>query len=118
MIETVTVERRRCDICGGDAYKWTQCLSCGKDLCPTSTETNPHSVRYAHAVGFSGGGDGYYCIPCDIRLSEDRSDPLHQAYVAIRDYRDEQQRLYETRKQQGDELDQAVRYLRSKRGLQ
>lgn len=120
MIKTVEVEQRCCDWCGGDAYEWTRCFGCGKDLCSegvSSSSAKPHGVRYAHGVQFSGSGDGYYCLPCDMRLSEDKSDSLHQAYVAIRDIRDRNQRLYAELEAERKTVESLVTTERAKRGL-
>lgn len=118
MIKTVIIEQRQCDYCDKDAYEWTVCLGCGKDICsPLSGDVRPHAIRYAHSVNFSGSGDGYYCTPCDVRLSESKSDPLHRAYVAIRAFRDEGEQVYTERKRQGESIDAEVVRLRTERGL-
>lgn len=118
MIKTIQIDQRFCDFCNKEAYPWTVCLGCGKDLCPPiGVEAKPHVIRYPHSVNCSGSNDGYYCVPCDVQLSETRSDPLHQAYVAIKDYRDEEQRVYKTRQANGERLEQDVMRLRTERGL-
>lgn len=118
MKKSVTEDRFYCDVCGEEAYEWTKCFSCGKDLCPQSyfdSNPNPHAVRYPHGVYTSGSDDGYYCIPCDIQLSESKADLLHQAYVAIRTIRDERERWYQEQKIRETKVEELVAQLLAKR---
>lgn len=120
MIKTVSVERRFCDFCGNQAYEWTACLGCGKDLCPEGTRdsvSKPHGVRYSHSVNCSGSYDGCYCVPCDIQLSESRSDLLYNAYSYIRQLRDEQTKQYERQQATAKQAEENLMRLRGKRGL-
>lgn len=79
---TVTV----CDGCGKDCDYATKCLGCGKAFCYECRKIA--GVEYTHAVYFSGSGDGFYCNPCDARLSTN-GNALHSAYRAIKRLRDE-----------------------------
>jgi hypothetical protein len=93
MKKQVTVEKTYCDLCGSED-SWSHCLGCGKDACyhcysETLPATERKAVRYSSGVYTGGSDDAVYCTPCDIRLSETKSSPLHRAFTAVRDLRDE-----------------------------
>ncbi len=90
MKTTTTVEVKSCDICG-KADTYDSCFGCGKDLCWRCCD-NKKAVRYSHGVHIQGSGDGYYCLECDKRLTD---DPLHKSYVQIKQIRDEAERFHE-----------------------
>jgi hypothetical protein len=118
VIKTITVEQRYCDFCDKEAYPWTVCLGCGKDLCPPiGQQSNSHSIKYPHGVNVSGSDDGYYCLLCDVRLSETKDDPLHQAYAAVRALRDESTQAYEALQQREKSAEAEIRRARAARGL-
>jgi hypothetical protein len=75
-----------CDGCNAETYV-TACMKCGVDHCWQCQEK--WGVEYAHGVYVKGSGDGYWCKPCDVQMSESGSDELYLAYVAIRQVRDE-----------------------------
>jgi hypothetical protein len=92
MKKKITIDATYCDACGLRDYV-DPCLGgCGVEHCWRCQETQ--GVKYNHGVYFSGGGDGYYCRPCDMALSENGTNPLHQAYQAIRALRDESAKFY------------------------
>ena len=95
-----------CDFCGAKNYV-EACLKCGKEACWQCQKKPKVGVEYSHAIYFSGGGDGFYCCPCDLELSESKADAKHNAYVAIRALRDELKQWskdFEKRQKQAEEL--------------
>lgn len=88
MRKIVEKEVTFCDFCGAENYV-EPCLKCGKEACWECKKKPEVGVEYSHAVYFCGGGDGFYCRPCDLALSESQADAKHNAYVAIRSLRDE-----------------------------
>jgi hypothetical protein len=95
MKKQVTVAKTFCDLCGSEDC-WERCRGCGKDVClhcysDSTPKDQRKAVRYAGQLYFSSSGDAVYCIPCDIRLSETKESPLHEALVALRAMRDEQE---------------------------
>lgn len=86
MKKTITVEQSFCDVCGQESSGYTTCDSCGKDFCYECKKTE--AIEYAHAVFFSGSGDGLYCIDCDAKLRQN-GDKKHAAYRAIQSLRHE-----------------------------
>lgn len=84
----VEEEKHLCDVCKkNEAYSWTACLGCGKDICYECRKI--HAKEYTHATWASGSGDGVYCNQCDERLRKDGTDKLYNAYAVIKSLRDE-----------------------------
>lgn len=76
-----------CDKCKEeDSYPDT-CLCCGTQMCSTCAEK--HGIEYPHSVYCSGSGDGFYCKPCDAKLTASGTDMLHKAYQVIQSLRSE-----------------------------
>lgn len=88
MKKIVEIEATFCDNCGADTYPHA-CRKCGAEYCYQCAAKPEIGTVYKHGVYVCGSGDGFYCRPCDIELSESKSDPLHEAYVAVRTLRDE-----------------------------
>lgn len=85
-----TIEVTKCDFCGESS--WDSCLGCGKDICyDCYGEKRDKAVRYFHGCHVQGSGDGIYCKECDQKMAD---DPLHAAYVQIKNLRDESERFY------------------------
>jgi len=92
MKKTILKEVDFCDECGTETWYVNTCLRCSKDYC---YDCGKERVLTYHPSALHGGsGDGHYCRPCDIALCESKDDPLHQAYLAVRALKDEQQRRY------------------------
>jgi hypothetical protein len=81
------VEVHVCDNCGRESQMDFGCFACAYSVCWTCKDEV--LIEYAFGVYFTGWADGLYCRPCDMRLSEDECDPLHNAYVEIRSLKDE-----------------------------
>ncbi len=86
------VEITLCDGCNKDVDYPRPCLRCGKAYCYECSKAC--TVEYAHAVSFSGSGDGRYCVPCDTFL-QSNPQPLHSAYLRIANLRAQQKRMYD-----------------------
>lgn len=86
MKKRIEMDATFCDACDKQEYV-TACMKCGTEHCYDCRKVK--GVEYGHAVYFRGSGDGYYCTPCDQRLSESKDNPRHLAYQAIRALRDE-----------------------------
>lgn len=86
MLATVSKEVHLCDNCNEESYPYT-CRRCGKEYCWQCAEKL--GTQYRHGVYMQGSGDGFYCTPCDTLLCETKNNPLHQAYFAIKQLRDE-----------------------------
>ena len=108
----VTTTKITCDICNtAEAYEWSQCLGCGRDLCYDCR------VTYQHAVSFSGSNDGYYCQACDLKFQAGGGDHLWAAYRRIQHIRAERKAFYERSETEGAAVEQTIRELRAKRGI-
>ena len=89
------IEVTVCDVpgCTSEEDCYSICLACGAAHCFNHSydwqPQRPHPERVPHGVRYEGnvwGGavrDGYYCTPCDERLSRERTDGLHAAYQSI-----------------------------------
>ena len=87
MKKIIQKEASFCDECEEQIYV-DSCLGCGIEHCQECREKM--GVKYRHGVHTSGSGDGYYCKACDLKLSNSRVDPLHNAYLAIKNLRAEE----------------------------
>ena len=85
MKKTITKEVNVCDFCETTNCVFSKCLCCGVDICYECRKTK--AVHYDAGVFHSSGGDGVYCLKCDIT---EKSTPLHKAYVAILSLREYQ----------------------------
>lgn len=93
MKKTIQHETHLCDSCNADAGNYPYiCLKCSKELCWECAKTQ--FIKYTHAVSFSGGGDGYYCHACDLKLAADWTDKLFLAYRKIASLRSESESFY------------------------
>lgn len=88
MKKTIEKEVKFCDKCGKEDSHPTACLACGTEMC--SDCQTKYGVSYNHAVHFQGSDDGFYCNPCDVKLMAQGSDEQHNAYLAIKALRDEE----------------------------
>jgi hypothetical protein len=86
------IEVSACDLPGCDGKNLVQtCLSCGVMHCWEHAFHQPtygppmdlHGVEYHGNVLGGSISSGYYCQPCDARLSREKSDALHVAYQHI-----------------------------------
>lgn len=82
MKKKITKEVSVCDKCGAECDYATECVNCGMELCYKCSDK--HGVDYAHAVYYTGSGDGFYCNPCDVNLTKSRKDERHNAYTVIK----------------------------------
>lgn len=87
MKRTISKEVVCCDKCYTEIGYSNPCMSCGAELCYECKKK--HGVEYNHAVYFSGSGDGFYCNPCDVKLTKSGKDKRHNAYLAVKSLRDE-----------------------------
>ncbi len=87
MKKVVNVETHVCDACGKQQGYIDHCLHCGVEHCYECKPT--HGIDYKHGVYFSGSGDGYYCTPCDRKLTTHGGDKRHTAYRTILALRNE-----------------------------
>lgn len=84
-IETQEVQVITCDLCGKDeAFSECRCMGCGKDICWNCRQKV--AVKYDDGVFYMSSRDAIYCPACDASLKD---DPLHMAYVAIKNLRAE-----------------------------
>lgn len=88
MKKTITETVDFCDGCGNRMNYAHRCLNCGTEHC-FDCEKNV-GRQYKFAVHFSGSHDGYYCKPCDDKLTKAGDDTLHNAYVTIAALRQEE----------------------------
>ena len=86
--KSVQTEVHCCDACGKE-FLVTACICCGKEYCYDCRKRE--GKEYSQGVHFSGSGDGYYCNPCDAKLTASGSDKLHAAYRAVASLRIEGQ---------------------------
>jgi hypothetical protein len=114
MKKTKTVETIVCDVCETrGAYK--TCLGgCGKYIC-WECKSEGRAKEYAHAVYFSGSGDGTYCLECDKRLTAE-GQPLHAAYRVVGHLRDEMKRWGDDFKIRADKAEANLKRLRADNG--
>jgi hypothetical protein len=87
MKKLIEIEAAFCDNCGRQEYTEACLGSCGLEVCWRCKQIR--GVEYKRGVYVSGSGDGFYCTPCDQRLSEDHTDRRHTAYQVVRALRDE-----------------------------
>ena len=81
MKKTLPVELNYCDNCGNQHDYLTACMSCGIEHCYECRKTA--GKEYPHAVHCGGSNDGYYCRPCDRKLSISGTDKRFAAYREI-----------------------------------
>lgn len=105
MKKTVMKEVDCCDVCGKDDYV-TACMSCKIDHCYDCGQT--HGKRYAHAVHFSGSGDGYYCNTCDNKMTASGGDLLHASYRKIESMRNEEKAWYADFRKRSDSAEERL----------
>ena len=82
------VEVDVCSNCGKEDGMSFECFACNFVACWDCSDKSEVMVKYSHGVYHHGGKDGWYCATCDMRLSEDRSDPLHNSYTKVRSLRE------------------------------
>ncbi len=111
VIKLITKEVHFCDVCGRKQYISRKCRKCGAEMCSHCWET--HGTTYPLNVYFSNGNDGHYCNLCDSKLSADRSDPLHAAYLKVQELRLELERWNADFTAQTKDAEEAVRALSS-----
>ncbi len=107
MKKTIKKEVRFCDKCGKEDSYPTACLACGTEMC-YDCQTK-HGVSYSHAVHFQGSGDGFYCKPCDAKLTARGSDKQHNAYLAIKALRDEEDTYWANFKKRAEAAEAKVK---------
>lgn len=110
MKKTVTKEVDCCDVCGKEDYVNT-CMSCGIDHCYDCSQTR--GKRYAHAVNFSGSGDGYYCSSCDNSLTSSGIDLTHASYRKIESMRNEEKAWYADFRKRADSAEKRLSAIRA-----
>ena len=108
MKKQITIEQSFCDVCGNKSSGYSQCISCGKDLCYDCKKT--HAIEYAHAVHFQGSGDGLYCLDCDAKLLA-ANDKKHAAYLKIRQLRNEEMGWYNDFRVRVEQAEKALKAL-------
>lgn len=80
---TKTIEVEVCDFCKKlEAPADYKCTGCGRICCEDCDALR----KYRHSIHFSGTYDGYYCADCEKRLTETKSDPLFNAYLALQKF--------------------------------
>ena len=109
MRKTIKKEVLICDKCGKEDSHLGACMKCGTEMCYECTRK--HGKSYNHAVHFQGCGDGFYCNPCDAKLTNAGTDKLHNAYRAIKSLRDELEVWSNDFKKRKEEAEKAVESL-------
>lgn len=56
------------DECGATDSYMPSCLGCGREFCYECRKIK--TIDYQHGVFVCGSGDGIYCKPCDLKMSE------------------------------------------------
>lgn len=84
MIQTEVIV---CDKCGAQESYMNECMTCGTEFCYECWKK--HGKEYSHGVYLRGSGDGYYCNPCDAKLTKSGADKRHSAYRVIESLRSE-----------------------------
>ena len=109
MKKIVQKEVHVCDKCGKETYP-DPCLGCGTEVC---YECQPkHGKNYRHSVYFQGSGDGFYCSPCDTKLTEGGTDARHNAYCAVKSLKDELEAWHTDFKRRQEKAEDALKSLR------
>ena len=80
MKKTIKKEVLSCDRCNKENYYLTPCMLCGEEMCSDCREK--HGKNYNYGVYVCGSGDGFYCKPCDAKLTKSGDDKRHNAYRA------------------------------------
>lgn len=112
MDKTISKTVKFCDVCKEEAGFVHICLKCGMEHCWNCFKLR--MIEYAHAVSFSGTGDGYYCKTCDAELKElGLPDPLHKAYWKIKLLRSEHKIIWKEIGQQSKEAESQLKTLLS-----
>ena len=114
MKKAIQKEIRICDCCKIEQAIFS-CMECDKDFCYECGKTQ--GVEYNHAVYFTGSGDGYYCTNCDTRLSNERTDSLHNAYINIKTLKNESILWSRDFKERSERAEEEVEQLTRERGL-
>ena len=107
MKKPVQVEQSFCDVCGKQSSGYCVCNYCGKEFCYDCEKTE--AVNYAHAVSFSGSGDGLYCNECDQKLTKSKEDKKHNAYRVIASLDAERAGWYADFKKRLDKAEEALK---------
>lgn len=87
MKKTIQKEVHLCDKCGAEESYMNACRTCDTEMCYECWQK--HGKEYAHGVHVRGSGDGYYCNPCDAKLTKSGADKRHAAYRVIESLRSE-----------------------------
>lgn len=109
MKKTITEDVDFCDKCNQRADWLQSCARCGIEMCHKCRDS--FMVEYTHRVHSGGSGDTRYCTACDMLLCETKADPVHQAFFAVRELREENNRWYESFKKRAEAAEQRVQSL-------
>lgn len=91
-IETRTIHV--CDVGGCDKEVYSgHCLGCGIDYCYSHDQKL--GVAFYHSTSRQGHGDGYYCHECANKLRASGEDPLFNAYLVVKELREELEAFHE-----------------------
>ena len=96
-----------CDKCGNEYPYPKVCMNCGVEMCHDCSVKLGNS--YNHAVYFQGGGDGFYCHPCDKKLTTEGRSQQHNAYRQIRLLREEMEAWEKAFKVRQEAAEKALR---------
>lgn len=107
MKKTIQKETHFCDKCGKEESYINACMNCGAEMCYECWDK--HGRKYNHAIYFQGSGDGYYCQPCDAKLTKDGNDKRHNAYRAIKSLRDELEAWHTDFKKRQEKAENALK---------
>jgi len=80
--KTITVHV--CHGCGRDCDYPNKCGRCGEAFCYDCRDTK--GITYRHSVYCQGGGDVFYCLPCDAALAK-KPDAIYLALLKIANLR-------------------------------
>lgn len=110
MNKTVEKTVTFCDSCECEVGYSHKCACCGIEMCYDCAKKK--MVKYTHSVWFQGSDDGEYCLKCDSVLTESQNDALHNAYVKIRNLRNEQKAWGDDFKNRAEAVGKEVETLR------
>ena len=106
MKRTLTGEVDFCGKCQRRADFIEKGDRCGIERCRDCRQSS--MVRYDQRVHGGGTGDVQYCTSCDMELCETKSDPIHQAFFAVRELRQEEERWYASFKKRAEAAEARV----------
>ncbi len=106
MKKTIQKEVKLCDKCGKEDSYPGACVCCGVEMCYECQRE--HGKSYNHAVYFQGSGDGFYCLPCDAKLTAEGKDKRHNAYRAVKSLKDELEAWHADFKRRQEAAEKAV----------